>query len=96
MVSTWYTVMFVHGYRYVNNAILESVATMQIKNITVSRTYNLGNYESLRLEISADMESFDSAEASALVLAAKLDTMKANICDTQDDFIPDEMTSLDR
>lgn len=67
----------------------KSVTTMQIKTITVRRTYNIGNSESLTLEISAEMESFDSAEASALVLSAKLDTMKANITDTQDDWIPD-------
>jgi hypothetical protein len=96
MLSHWYGTYTQQGYRFILSSDLESVKTMQIRSITVSRTYNIGNYESLKLEISADLESFDSAEASALVLEAKLDTMRANILDKQDDYIPDEMTSPGR
>jgi len=59
---------------------------MQVRSITVSRTYNLGNYQLIKLELSADLESMDSAEGAATILNAKLDIMRRHILDNETEW----------
>jgi hypothetical protein len=46
---------------------------MKIKEVSYGRTYNLGNFENLSLELKASLDDTDSAELVAKRLALELD-----------------------
>ena len=48
---------------------------MNIKTVTVGRTYNLGNYESLRVELSADIKEGEDINSVQESLTNTLDSM---------------------
>lgn len=50
--------------------------TDRIKSLTVGRTYNLGNYESLRLEVTVDVYEDDDVNQLRIDAEKKLDTLR--------------------
>lgn len=48
---------------------------MQIKTVTYQRVKNLGNYESERLEMTAEIASDENPELSAIELKALVDRL---------------------